>query len=172
MISIREKEINEVHNEVNQNLANGVKKEICLTYIIDNDGTRIDTNDLSEKKIISLIKDDLMDFYAEEGSYKKEYRTRPDSFALAPLVKDKFLPSVHGAYELYKLIPVYGEVVLKILNDFGYMHIIQRTIIIANFFKESHNDFNAITYKEMMIVLEQMTNNESEREYNLQRRLK
>ena len=172
MISIHEKTMKEIHDELGFNLLNEVKKEICLTYIVDYDGVRINTSDLSERKIISLIKDDLTDFFNPEGTYyKKDYRTSLDSFKLAPLVRDKMLPTVSGAYELYKLIPVYGEIMFKLLNDFGYMKIIQRAIIIANYFKESHGDFSAISFKEMITVLEQMSNNESEREYNIQKRL-
>jgi len=172
MITINEKSMEDIHREIDINSLEGIKKEICLTYITDFNGVKIDTNDLSENKIISLITYDLMDFFAKEGSYQKQYRTSLDAFKLAPLVRDRVMITVNGAYELYRLIPTYGEIMFKILNDFGYMPIIQRAIVIAKFIKESHNDFNAIAYKEMITVLEQMANNESEREYNIQMRLK
>ena len=115
MITIYEKDINEIHNELGQILLNEEKRNICLTYILELDGTRINTDDLTEKEIISLIKHDLMDYKAPEGSYKKHPREL-DSLRLAHLVRDKMMPTVNGAYELYRLIPKYEEIIPRIFN--------------------------------------------------------
>ena len=172
MIDIREKTGDDIILEREFNVKHGINKKICDNYIIDSTGNKFDIDNLSENQVIELIKYDLMDFFAPEGSYKKNYRVKLDSFILAELVRDKYVPSVRGAYEIYRLIPTYGEIMFKLLNDFGYMNIIQRAVIIAKYYKESNNDFNAILYKEMIAVLEQMTNNEAEREYLVKKRFK
>ena len=141
------------------------------TYIIEATGKRKEIKDISEKYLINTIKFDLMDFFAPEGSYRRNYRTRLDCFILSDLIKGNFIPSAEGALELYKLVPVYGEVVFKLIKDFDYISIIKKAIVIGTYLKESHNDFSHLTYNEMIAVLEQMTNNEKEKEYMITKKI-
>lgn len=159
MIKIIEKTPNEVLKEQEQN----VEKRVCIKYVQELN-QRIDVDTLKEKKVINLIKEDLMDYQAPNGSYKTNPR-KLDAIKLSTLVSDNYIPSVAGAFELYRLIPVYGDIIYKLLKEFNYSTIIEKARIIATYFKESLNSFEEVKYEEMMSILSQMVNNEAEKKY-------
>jgi len=111
MIRIIEKTPNEVVKENNFYEQNNIEKSVCVKYVQDLN-QRIDVDTLKEKKVLSLIKEDLMDYFAPNGSYKNNEREL-DAIKLASIVKDNYIPTVSAAFELYRLIPLYGILFIK-----------------------------------------------------------
>lgn len=165
MINIRQKTQAEIREEESLNrfgaaVIHGIPKSVCPTYLMKRDGTKVDTNDLTEEQILGLIQSDLMDYASPQGSYKRTGRTDLDSFKLAEDLKGHYTPSLRATYQMMQLEQQYGHIVVDLMGSMGALVHRDKAKVIAQFQKETSGDFTPVQQDEIMAVIEQMAINE------------
>lgn len=170
MINIRQKTANELKEEESlyrfgAAVAHGIPREVCPTYLVKRDGTKVDTWDLTEEQILGLIEIDLVDYSSPRGTYKKEDRHDLDAFKLASALKGKYIPSVAATLKLSQLETQYGHIVKDLIGSIGAMYDYEKARTVATFLKESNGEFEPATSEEIISILEQMVANEKMKKF-------
>ena len=168
MINIRHKTDDEIKEEESlyrfgAQIAKGIPKDVCPTYLVKRDGTRVDTWDLTEDQILGLIQIDLVDFTSPKGNYKKDGRSDLDTFKLIDAIKKHYKPSIEATIKLASLQPEYGHIIADIIGSIGCAKYFSDAKTIATFNKEASGDFDKVSDYEVLEVLEQMAINEKNR---------
>lgn len=165
IIKKTEQEINEEQNlyKMGANIADGIVKKVCPTYLIKNDGTKVNTYDLNEEQILGLIQNDLIDYTSTQGTYKTTGRTDLDAIKLAENLKGHYTPSINATLRLTQLEQKFGHIVKDVMGSFGALEHFNKARIIAKFQKDCANDFTQVQQEEIVEVLEQMAINEEKK---------
>ena len=164
MINIRQKTQDEIKKEEGMyRFGAAVLKEIpesvCTTYIMRKDGTRVDTNKLTDDEILILIQSDLMDYVSPHSTYLSAGDL--DSFKLAELLrKALYTPSMKVVLQLQKWKEQYGSIVGDLMGSIGANRYIEKARDIAKFQKETSGDFTPVRSDEVLAIIEQMAVNE------------
>lgn len=173
MIKIMQKTQAEIEQEEEKyrmyaSLVKGLPIKVCKTYLTKRDGTKVETRDLTEKQILILIYNDLLDFSYPQGSYKTTGRTDLDSFKLITILKEHgYTPSVNAVLQLTQMEQQFGHIVMDIMGSFGTAHFSEARII-AKFQKESAGDYSQVQNSEIIAVLKQMEINEKNKKNSKQ----
>lgn len=165
MINIRYKTAAELEEEKSlydfgAHVARGIPKQVCPTYLVKRDGTRVNTYDLTEQQILGLIEIDLVDYTSPNGTYNRDNRTDLDAFRLVQEIRGHYIPSVSATLKLSQLEQQYGHIVRDLMGSFGSLSHFDNARAIAAFNKECNGDFSQVTQEEIIAILEQMKNNE------------
>ncbi len=138
----------------------GIPKVACPTYLIKNDGTKVDTTDLTEEEIMAIIEQDVKDFSSPIGSYKTTGNNHLDSFDLIDATKNSWTPSVDAILQTYHMEKTYGHIMADIRGAMDKNNIVDKAQTIAKFLKEANGYFEPTTKEETIITLQQMSYNE------------
>lgn len=130
-------------------IAKGIPFKACSTYLMKKDGTKVDTKDLSENDIMTLIALDLRD----PNSKGK------DVFKLLKVVGEQWTPSLDAILQLYQMETVYGHIMRDIMGSIG-INAFSDARTIAKFQKESAGDFSPIETADEIAVIQQMKQNQ------------
>lgn len=168
MINIRHKTDEEIKKEESlyrfgAQIAKGISKDVCPTYLVKKDGTKVDTWDLTEEQILGLIQIDLVDFSSPKGNYQRENRHDVDAFKLISAIKGHYTPSIEATIKLMQLHSQYGHIVADIMGSIGCNKYFNDAKTIAAFNKEASGDFDKVSDYEVLEVLEQMALNAKNR---------
>lgn len=147
-----------------------IEKPVCLTYVINNDGTRVDTNDLTENDILNLIEYDIKDFKAVDGSYKRNGNNYPDAFKLIEALGTNYTPTYDGIFRLYQMKQQYGHIIADITGGLVYK-VTDKARMIAKFQKECNGDFSQVSDEDIVSIIQQMNINEiaKKQQYSIKR---
>lgn len=138
----------------------GVPKAVCPTYLIRKDGTRVDTSDLTEEQIMSIINNDVKEFVSANKSNLPASSSHLSSFDLIEATKDSWTPSIYAILQTYSMQQVYGSIMADIRGCMDRQNVVDKARLIAQFQKESVGDFGIPTEEEVIEVLQQMGYNE------------
>lgn len=141
-------------------LVKGIPLKACPTYLMKKDGIRVETKDLTEEQIVSLIEADVRDYASPDSSYKKSGRSDLDSFKLIDAVKDTWTPSYDALLRIAGMEQQYGHVIVDIIGSVDKNDVRGKARTIASFQKQSSGDFSQVTNDEMIAVIQQMAYNE------------
>lgn len=137
-----------------------ITKKACPTYLVQNDGTKVDSYNLTEKDVLTLINYDLKDFCNENGSYKKNNRTGLDTFKLLDTLSEDFKFSHQGIITLMQMETAYGSIAKDVVPVADKDNLRGSAKEIATYIKQSNGDFSETTNEETIEVLQQMQINE------------
>lgn len=142
-------------------LVKSYPKKACPTYIVRQNGEKVDTDRLTEAEIIDLIDWDLYDYTSQTGTYISQPRTGLDTFEFLNVVRDKWTPSCEAILKLELLSDKYGFGIMSdIIGSADKNSLHSRAWIIARYQKQCNDDFSDVTRDEIRAVLKQMAINE------------
>lgn len=192
MLSVYKKNLTEIEDEKElykyYNIE-GIKHEVCPTYVLAKDGTKVDVVDLQEDQIIGLYRSALKEFIIARanGEIDKSGKIEciSDAFKLTEGLKGRKIISYTGVKSLYEFftpdflkeydMPMMGFI-LTSRDEEEYQNLARQILLplikekmekvdlIARYIKESSNDFVSVFPCEKMKVLDQLSLNEKNRE--------
>lgn len=135
------------------------KFSVCPTYLMKKDGTKVDTRDLTEQDMMTLISLDLQDYANPQGTYKSQGRTDLDAFKLLETVKGQNKFSLGSIAQLLQMEDVYGHIVMDLMGSIDGNEALGKARTIASFNKESNGDFSPVDKQDLIAVIQQMQAN-------------
>ena len=135
-------------------LVDGIPFKVCSTYVIVK-GERVDTKDIAEPEIVSLILNDLEDWHSNDGSYSIKPRSL-DSFLFIEALRGYYKPSYSAVYQIGMMEDRYGSIVRDVLGALDKNDTINKATLISNYLKQCNGDFSPSSKDEVFSVIKQM----------------
>ena len=149
-----------------------IKRDFCNTYLCTRSGEKLDTNQFTEQQVLKLISQDLSAYFKDRKNYAMQTQQESIfSYDLVDALKEHWNPSCGAIFRL-KEAEINTEkrnedlsfVLKDLISRIDKNGIVQKAEAIAQFNQQSRGEQGSVSKEEVLRVLDQMVNNEQNKE--------
>lgn len=163
MFAIYEK----TEEEINLERALDVKKKYICPYSIpvfyNEEIVYLDTYDLTDDQILSLIQQDILEFVNPFGFYARMGIKTPMLFDLIRSLRPNYYPSTNMVLQLALMETLLGNVITRIMRKLNCGQKLTKAKRLARKLKTDNNDTGEITPQDIIEALQMMFAEEQEK---------